>query len=159
MSDTDFDFEAWRQRYPDHWDEDGWPIPKSTWRSRPHPYLRVRVLSTIKRDRVAAGSLRADELAAGRAQHGDVKTLVYWDGSLDELLRLFTYETTDRWNIDSKGFVYGSGGIDRNGRWLDEGVGLQLIFDREQFGGPDTWHRNFEEPLPFFEPVLDWDDE
>lgn len=156
MSDK-FDFRSWHQRFPEHWDDHGWPTVQSTWRSRRHPHLRVRVSDTIRREHAAEGSQLAADLDAGTVSHGDVETAVFWDGSLEELHRLFTYTSTERWNIDRTGFVYGSGGIDRDGRWRDEGGGLGVVFDRSKFGGPDTWHRSFEDQLPFFEPISDSD--
>lgn len=133
----EFDFEAERGRWPGHWNENGWPASKSTWRSRDHPQLRVRVV---------------------RARVDDVETFVYWDGGPEELRALFTYEPTERWNIDKTGFVYGSPGIDRDGRWRPDGPALRVIFDRPMFGGPDTCHIRFEDRTPFFEPVPDWDE-
>src|SRR5215211_1408264 len=132
----EFDYEAARRRFPAHWDE-GWPAYKSTWQSTNYPQLRMRVLEVVD------------------AGH-DVRALVYWDGSLDELRGLFTHETDERWNIDKRGFVYGARGIDREGRWREEGDPLEVTFERAYFGGPDTWHLNFGEKTPFFEPVEDW---
>ncbi len=111
--------------------------------------MRVRVLETVDTERVEDGvELFPDE----------VRAFVYWEGSLDELREMFTYEIDeDRWNIEKDGVVYGAGGIDRDGRWRDEGPPLVVIFRREQFGGPDTWHLNFGERTPPFEPVEDWD--
>lgn len=144
----EFDFDATRRRFPEHWDDRGWPAVNSTWRSRNHPQLRVRVIGVTS---TPLGH-DTDELP------GDVRVRVYWDGDLAGLRLLFTYESTDRWNIDKTGLVYGSGGIDREGRWRREGPTLEVIFERPMFGGPDTWHINFEERLPFFEPLPDWDE-
>jgi hypothetical protein len=109
--------------------------------------MRVRVLETVDTERVEDGvELFPDE----------VRAFVYWEGSLDELREMFSYESDERWNIDQHGLVYGVGGIDRERRWQDEGSPLEVTFRREQFGGPDTWHKNFEDRTPFFEPVKDW---
>src|SRR6188472_2995981 len=97
MSSQEFNFEDWCRRFPDHWDEAGRPEINSTWRSRNHPMMRVRV--------------------AGRDANVDVETMIYWDGDLDGLRLLFTCEPTERWNIDKKGLVYGPAGIDPEGRW------------------------------------------
>ena len=78
MSSQQFNFEDWHRRFPDHWDEAGRPEVNSTWRSRNHPMMRERV--------------------AGRDGNVDVETMVYWDGDLDGLRLLFTYEPTQRWN-------------------------------------------------------------
>jgi|RhiMethySRZTD1v2_1073278.scaffolds.fasta_scaffold147645_4 hypothetical protein len=138
MSSQEFNFEDWYRRFPDHWDEAGRPEINSTWRSRNHPMMRVRV--------------------AGRDGNVDVETMVYWDGDLDGLRLLFTYEPTERWNIDNKGLVCGPAGIDPQGRWRRATATLHVVFDRPMFGGPDTWHMGMEgENLPFFEPVDDWD--
>jgi hypothetical protein len=95
---------------------------------------------------------------AGRDGNVDVETMVYWDGDLDRLRLLFTYEPTERWNIDKNGLVYGPAGIDPQGRWRRATATLDVVLDRPMFGGPDTWHMGMEgENLPFFEPVDDWD--
>ena len=152
----EFDYEATRKRFPRHWDDCGWPAYKSTWRSRNHPYMRVRVTRTIDQSRVHPGSAIHEALSTGELRDGDVQTFIHWDGPLDELRRLFTYEPTERWNIDKTGFVYGSGGIDQDGRWREDGPALDVVFERAMFGGPDTWHINFEDRTPPFEPVHDW---
>jgi len=141
-----FDFEAARK----HWDERGRPAVGSLWQSRNYPQLRVRVVEMVD-------APRAGEAVAERSGD-DVHARVYWGPGPFGLRGLFTYEMDeDRWNIDEDGVVYGAGGIDRDGRWRDEGPPLVVIFRREQFGGPDTWHKNFEDRTPFFEPVEDWD--
>ena len=143
MGTEEFDFEAARRGFPEHWEDDGRPATNSTWRSRPYPQMRVRV--------------------SGRDPDGDVSAIVYWDGDLEGLARLFTYEGTERWNIGADGLVCGSAGIDRGDagewhfRWRDETATLVVTFDRAMFGGPDTWHIGREGVnLPFFEPVPDW---
>jgi hypothetical protein len=153
----EFDFEAWREWFPTHWDARGWPALKSTWRSRNFPMMRVQVLSTLDTSRVHEGSILADQVAEGKRLHGDVVTMVFWDGPLDELRGLFTYENTERWNINGEGFVCGAGGIDRDGRWRADGPALEVTFHRAMFGGPHTWHINFEDQMPFFEPIPDWE--
>lgn len=154
-----FDFEEWRDRFPDHWDEDGWPATESTWRSYNYPQMRVTVIETVRADRVHEGSAQHQALESGEQLAGDVRTFVSWDGGLEELLGLFTYHQADRWNIDKTGFVYGTPGIDRDGRWRSDGPPLEVIFDRAKFGGPDTWHINFGERLPFFKPINEWAEE
>jgi hypothetical protein len=44
MSGEDFDFEAERERWPEHWerDEKGWPTVGSRWRARRFPQLRIK---------------------------------------------------------------------------------------------------------------------
>lgn len=148
MSDEEFDFEATRQRWPHHWDSDenGWPAINSTWRARRFPQLRTRVIG---------------------CDHHYVKVIVYWDGYLEELDRLFTHEPAERWEIGKHGLVHAPEGI---GPWEDGPAGegrhwrrddwlLEVNFDRAQFGGPDTWHygAGHWESLPFFEPLPDWD--
>jgi len=134
----EFDYEAARRRFPAHWDREGRPASKSTWRSVNYPQLRVQVRDA------------PDE-------SGDVRAFVFWEGSLDQLRGLFAYETDERWNIDKRGLVYGAGGIDREGRWREWGGPLEVTFERAYFGGPDTLQLNFGEETPFFEPVEDWD--
>jgi hypothetical protein len=150
MSD-EFDFEKWRKRFPDHWDERGWPAFKSTWRATMHPEMRVRVIRQAAPD---AQVTDEDELFPD-----EVLALVFWEGALDRLRQLFTYENTERWNIDKRGCVYGAAGIDRHGRWRSEGPVLAVGFERSMFGGPDTWHYGREpfDNLPFFEPISDWE--
>ncbi len=151
MSEGTFDFGAERQRWPEHWDgdENGWPTTTSTWRARRFPHLRVRV-------------------AAPESRY--VKAIVYWDGDLDGLRRLFTHEPAERWAIAKHGLVHGAEGI---GPWEEDGPGgegrhwrrddwpLDVNFERPMFGGPDTWHYGAGgwESLPFFEPINDWDEE
>ena len=124
-------------------DDDGRPEIGSTWRSREHPMMRVRV--------------------TGRPDPHDIDTCVFWDGDLDGLRLLFTYERIDRWNIASDGFVYGSAGFappesgEYEHRWRRDDQTLNVLFERAMFGGPDTWHIGREGVnLPFFEPVPDW---
>jgi hypothetical protein len=136
MSDDGFDFDAARADFPDHWDDDGWPASDSTWLARPYPPLRVRLL--------------------GRVDQHDVTAMI-WSGDLDGLRLLFTYEPGERWNINASGLVYAPAGIDPEGHWRPDDFLLEVTFARSMFGGPDTWHVGFE-GLPFFEPVLDWDD-
>ena len=148
MSDEQFDFETERARWPEHWDhgKNGWPTTNSTWRARLYPQLRVRV---------------------SRSDHSHVLAVVYWDGDLEGLGRLFTYETTERWEIGEDGLVHSPAGI---GPWEDDGPAgegrhwrkddwlLEVNFERPQFGGPDTGQNGTGEweSLPFFEPVQDW---
>ena len=80
----DFNFEEWRERFPLHWDQKGWPSKRSTWRFRDQPQMRVQVVG---------------------CDVTDVQANVYWDGSLDELEGLFSYENTDRWAIDKQRLV------------------------------------------------------
>ncbi len=140
-----FEFEEWRERFPEHWAENGWPAPKSTWRSRLYPHLRVRVVDS------------GDEY---------VRTIIHWDGDLDGLRRLFTYEPAERWEIGEHRLVHASAGI---GPWEQDGPAgegrywrrddllLEVRFERPNFGGPDTWHSGEWGSLPFFEPVQDWE--
>jgi hypothetical protein len=145
----EFDFDAARDRWPEHWDGDerGWPTVNSTWRARRFPQLRVRVMSR---------------------EHHYVMAIVYWDGDLEGLSRLFTHEEDERWEIGKHGLVHNPEGI---GPWEEDGPAgegrhwrrddwlLEVHFERPQFGGPDTWHHGAGEweSLPFFEPVEDWD--
>jgi hypothetical protein len=151
VTDAEFDFEAERARWPTHWDHDekGWPSVKSTWRARLFPQLRVRV--------------RPD-----RGNHY-VGALVYWDGDLDGLDRLFTHDPSERWEIGQHGLVHSPAGIgpwepdgpDGEGRyWRRDDWLLEVKFERPAFGGPDTWHYGAGEweSLPFFEPIPDWED-
>jgi hypothetical protein len=135
-----FDFEEARRQFPDHWDENGWPASGSTWRARLYPQMRVRVSVVDNRD---------------------VGTMVYWDGDLEGLRRLFTYEPAERWNIAAENqLVYAPAGIDREGHWRSDTETLGVTFDRPAFGGRDTWHAgSLSKGLPFFEPVADWDEE
>ncbi len=133
----EFDYEAVRRRFPGHWDTQGWPVRNSTWQSVNFLQLRVRVL---------------------RAEQQDVEAFIFWDGTLEELRGLFAYESDERWNLDRHGLVYGPRGIGRDRRWRDEGEELVVAFRREYFGGPDTWHKNFGDRTPFFEPIKDWDE-
>jgi hypothetical protein len=137
----DFDFDEWHERFPLHWDEQGWPSKRSTWRFRDHPQMRVQVFG---------------------CDFDDVQAFVFWDGSLEELARLFSYENTERWSIDEERLVCGAGGISRDQRWRDTGPPLRVIFDRPMFGGPDTWHAGLKRGwegfnLPPFEPIDPWD--
>ncbi len=155
VTGEEFDFDETRRRFPSHWDDDGWPAHKSTWRSRNYPHMRVKVLEAVRASAAVPGSIRYDQIQRGELEDGDVRTMISWDGDLEGLRGMFAYENTDRWNIDKNGFVYGSAGIDQRGRWRDEGPILEVIFERELFGGPDTWHLNFEDRTPFFEPIAD----
>lgn len=150
MGDETFDFEAERSRWPEHWDHDenGWPATSSTWRARRFPQMRVRVSSRETRH---------------------VEAIIYWDGDLDGLRRLFTHEPAERWEIGQHGRVHGPEGIGpweldgpgREGRyWRTDDWSLEVTFERPAFGGPDTWHHGAGEweSLPFFEPIEDWDE-
>lgn len=150
-ADEGFDFGAARSEWPEHWDADekGWPSLGSTWRARRFPQMRV---SVVQRGEV------------------EVEALIYWDGDLDGLNRLFSYEPRARWAIGPNHMVQMPEGIgppeppdresDGTARWRDESP-LTVIFDRAQFGGPDTWHHANDpwEPLPFFEPIENWGDD
>ena len=136
----EFDFESSRNRFPEHWDDDGRPEIGSTWRSREHPMMRVRV--------------------TGRPDPHDIDTCVFWDGDLDGLRLLFTYERIDRWNIASDGLV-GLAGAPEHEPLVSERRRARrhrkCALERGMFGGPDTWHIGREGVnLPFFEPVPDW---
>lgn len=144
----EFNFEEEHRRFPEHWDKDGRPAINSTWRSREHPMMRVRV--------------------SGRDGDRDVTAMVYWDGDLEGLRLLFAQEPSERWNIAANRLVYGPAGIyqleahershGERYRWRRDTATLDVVFEREQFGGPDTWHIGMEGVnLPFFEPIPDWD--
>jgi hypothetical protein len=82
-----------------------------------------------------------------------------WRVAAEGCPRAPQYETAERWNLGKHGFVYGAEGIDQEGRWrAGSGPALEVTFDRPMFGGSDTWHLNFENETPFFEPIQDWDD-
>jgi hypothetical protein len=146
VSGDEFDFEATRDEWPDHWDHDekGWPTVGSRWRARLYPQMRVLIVG------------RSDEY---------MTVLVYWDGDLEGLRRLFTHEPSERWEIGTGGLVQMPSGIGPweadgpagDGRhWRDE-WDLTVYFERARFGGPDTWHYGREpfDSLPFFEPIPD----
>lgn len=150
MSSDEWDFEAARDEWPDHWDDDekGWPAVGSMWRARLYPQMRVFVTS---------------------CSHGFAHVMVYWDGDLEGLRRLFTIDQGERWEIGKRGLVQMPAGI---GPWEPDGPAgdghhwrdewdLTVYCERARFGGPDTWHHGSGqwESLPFFEPIAEPEDD